>query len=147
MLAGITQLGDEPTEVQGGTELCDAYPQINAHTTFFYYRDLVAAEWFYGNILGLNKTLDRQWVKMFRITGQSYVGLVDEQHGIYRAPDSTPSVILSIETNDLEGWNARLNALGVTLVKGLDINSEQSLVDSILLKDPADYTIEFYRWK
>jgi extradiol dioxygenase family protein len=124
-----------------------AHPRISAQVMFLYYKDLAAGEHFYGDILALKKTYDQDWVKLFQLTEHSYVGLVDEKHGTHAAPDTTPSVMLSVETDDLEGWYERLKARGVTFQKELDLNSKQPLVNSILMKDPAGYTVEFYRWR
>lgn len=147
VVAGTAQAGEGPGNATHLAEKTPAHPQINSHVMFLYYRDLSAAERFYGGTLGLKKTLDKPWVKLFQLTEHSYVGLVDELQGTHRSPSDSPPVMLSIETTDLEGWQRRLKAHGVTFVKELELNSKQPLVDSMLLKDPAGYSVEFYRWK
>lgn len=126
----------------------DDIPQVSAQVTFIYHKDMAAAEHFYGEVLGLKKTYDQGWVKMYQVTGQSVIGVVDSTRGYHKAPEATPSVMLSVETTDLEGWYKRLKDRGATFLKELDLNrSGNGLVNSILLLDPAGYTVEFYRWK
>lgn len=136
-----------PPEAGGGAPA--AHPQIGSHVVFQYYKDLAAAERFYGGTLGLRKTFDKEWVKIFEITPHSYVGLVDEARGYHKAPQATPAVMLSIETSDLEGWYARLKEGNATFLKelGKASGNTDSPVDSILAKDPGGYTVEMFRWK
>ncbi len=145
-LAAGLAAADKPGEAATAPDVV-RHPSIVSHVTFHYYKDLAAAEHFYRDILGLEKTYDGPWVKMFRITGQSVVGLLDEREATFRAPTTTPSVMLSIETTDLEGWNEQLKSRGAVFMKELDPESKHPLVDSIMLKDPGGYTVEFFRWK
>jgi catechol 2,3-dioxygenase-like lactoylglutathione lyase family enzyme len=125
-----------------------ALPQVSAQVTFIYHKDMAAAEHFYGDVLGLPKTYDQGWVKMFRVTEHSIIGVVDGTRGYHKAPAATPSVMLSVETTDLEGWYKRLKDRGATFLKELDLERPgNGLVNSILVTDPAGYTVEFYRWK
>lgn len=136
-----------PPEAGGGAPA--AHPQIGSHVVFQYYKDLAAAERFYGGTLGLRKTFDKEWVKIFEITPHSYVGLVDGTRGYHKAPQTTPAVMLSIETSDLEGWYAKLKEGNATFLKelGKASGNTDSPVDSILAKDPGGYTVEMFRWK
>lgn len=125
----------------------DTHPQVNGQVTFIYHKDMAAAEHFYGEVLGLKKTYDQGWVRMFQVTEHSVIGVVDGTRGYHKAPAVTPSVMLSIETTDLEGWYKQLKSKGATFLKELDLNrSTNGLVNSILLADPAGYTVEFFRW-
>lgn len=124
-----------------------AHPAVGSHVVFLYYKDVEAAARFYGDVVGLKKTFDEGWVKMFQITEYSYVGLVDETRGYHKAPTSTASVMLSMETTEIESWYERLKEKGAPFLKELDLNSKSPLVNSILLKDPGGYTVEFFRWK
>jgi predicted enzyme related to lactoylglutathione lyase len=143
LAASVAHAGGEPESASKAP----THPQVGSHVMFLYYKDIAAAERFYSDAMGLKKTYDKQWVKMFQVTENSYVGLVDETQGYHKAPVATPPVMLSIETTDLEGWQKRLKAKGATFVKELDPNGKHPLVNSILLKDPAGYTVEFFRWK
>ena len=88
-------------------------PPVDSQVTFFYYTDLEPPAHFYGETLGFEKTFDKGWVKFFRLTPHSYVGLVEETRGHHKAADAK-SVMLSMETGDLEGWYERAKTRGAT---------------------------------
>lgn len=119
---------------------------VSSQVTFFYYGNLAEPERFYGELLGLEKTFDKGWVKFFRITEHSYVGLVDEAKGHHNASEAK-SVMLSMETPDLEGWYARMKATGVDIVVHFDAaKAADQLVSTFLMRDPGGYSVEFFRF-
>lgn len=147
LTAGSAQ-ADAPKDATAASP-AQAHPQIGSHVVFQYYKDMAAAERFYGETMGLKKTFDQSWVKMFQLTAHSYVGLVQDGRGYYRAPAATPAVMLSVESTDLEGWYQRLKKGDAKFLKELDTPSgkSDSPVNSILVKDPGGYTVEVFRWK
>ena len=44
-------------------------PSIDSQTVMFYYDDLEEASEFYEQTIGLEKTIDFDWVKFYRIAG------------------------------------------------------------------------------
>jgi predicted enzyme related to lactoylglutathione lyase len=121
-------------------------PAVNSQVTFFYYENLTAPEDFYGELLGLEKTFDKGWVKFFRITAQSYVGLVASAEGHHKSSDSK-AVMLSIETPDLEAWYARVSGRGAAIEVPLNLDRPTNrLVTTFLLRDPGGYSVEFFRF-
>lgn len=123
----------------------DALP-VTGQVTFFYYKDLAAPERFYGETLGFHKTFDKGWVKFFQLTGQSYVGLVDEARGHHKASEQKP-VMLSMETPDLEDWYERAKARGAVLQSHPDFaGAAEKMITGFMLSDPGGYTVEFFRF-
>lgn len=123
----------------------DALP-VNSQVTFLYYADLAEPERFYGEMLGFEKTFDKGWVKFFRITEFSYVGLVDQEKGHHKASDAK-SVMVSMETPDLESWYARMQAKNADFVVHLDLDkSAGQMVSTFLMRDPGGYSVEFFRF-
>lgn len=119
---------------------------INSQVTFLYYNNLMEPERFYGELLGLEKTFDKGWVKFFRMTEHSYVGLVDEAKGHHNASDAK-SVMVSMETPDLEAWYARMKATDVDIVVQFDpAKSADQMVSTFLMRDPGGYSVEFFRF-
>lgn len=128
------------------TEIASGYPPVTSQVTFFYYSDLAPAERFYGDTLGFEKTFDKGWVKFFRLTEFSYVGLVDETHGFHKTAQEK-SVMLSMETPKLEEWYDRAKARGATFKNHPDFAAAgEKMVTSFMLSDPAGYTVEFFRF-
>jgi len=119
---------------------------VSAQVTFFYYKDLAEAERFYGEILGFEKTFDKGWVKFFRLTEFSNVGLVDETHGFHKATPEN-SVMLSMETPRLEEWYERARSRGATFKNHPDFAAAgEKMVTGFMLRDPGGYTVEFFRF-
>ncbi len=73
--------------------------------TFFYYRDLPAAMRFYEEVLGLTLAIEQGWSKIYKITDNGFVGLVDETRGSHRAHPVKP-VQLCIRVADVAAWYA-----------------------------------------
>lgn len=123
------------------------HPHIGLQITILYYKDkdMAAGEHFYGTVMGLKKTFDQGGVKNYQLTEASFVGLVEEGHGHHQAPKTTPAVMLSLETKDLDGWYRQLKARKAKLSKELDANDGRPMVQPILLKDPAGYTVEIWK--
>ena len=121
-------------------------PAIGSQVTFLYYRDLNAAEQFYRATLGLKKTFDKDWVKFIQVTAHSYVGLVDETMGHHKT-STDKSVMISIETPDLEAWYERLKARGAPFQNHPDFAAAgEKMITGFILTDPGGYTVEFFRF-
>ncbi len=119
-------------------------PTLDSQVTMFYYRDLEAAAEFYGEVLGLEKTFDWDWVKFFKTGPSSNVGLVKEGDGAYHQVQPNNAVMLSLVTPDVDAWYTRLAARDdVTFLKPL---AEGGGIRSFLLQDPGGYTVEFFQW-
>lgn len=121
-------------------------PAVNSQVTFFYYEDLTAPEAFYGDLLGFEKTFDKGWVKFFRITANSCVGLVSSKEGHHKASEAK-AVMLSIETPELEAWFARVSERDAAVEVPLNLDQPTNrLVTTFLLRDPGGYSVEFFRF-
>ena len=122
----------------------DKMPGIDSQVTFLYYKDIDKAQEFYGESLGLKKTFDQGWVRIFQISSTSYVGLVDESRGSHNSSQNKP-VMLSIVTSDVEGWYEVLTAKGIKIISELS-DSGSVPVKAFLVEDPEGYTVEFFQW-
>ncbi|WP_294643158.1 VOC family protein [uncultured Aureimonas sp.] len=108
--------------------------------TFLYYRDLERAVRFYETVLGFTLAIDQGWSKIFRITGASHVGLVDETSGMHRASDPKP-VQLCIRVPDVDAWHRFVTAHGVAnLTEPRD--SAALKIRAFVFDDPEGYQIE-----
>jgi predicted enzyme related to lactoylglutathione lyase len=119
--------------------------------TFFYYEDIEAQIPFYENLLGLEKTMDEDWVKIYRITTSSSVGIVQQGHGYHDVSADKPAM-LSIVTENVDAWYERLVEAEVHVLKelpvlGNDKESGHAPVRGFLVEDPGGYTIEFFSWQ
>ena len=119
-------------------------PPFSEQIVFLYYSDLSTAEAFFGTALGLSKTMDQDWVKIFRTAGGSSVGAVKEGHGFHKPSQSKP-VMISWVVQDIDPWYRRATAAGIKVLKPPQ-DSADSGVRSFLVADPTGYTFEFMQW-
>ncbi|SVB93520.1 uncharacterized protein METZ01_LOCUS246374 [marine metagenome] len=141
--AGIAQNLDTPSikETSGYTL---ANLSIDSQITMFYYTDITPAVHFYGDILGLEKTLDWSWVVFFQTGSSSFIGLVTEGHDAFHDVQPSNAVMLSLVTNDLDLWYERLRQWNeVTFLKSI---SDSGPIRSFMVEDPGGYTVEFFQW-
>ncbi len=120
-------------------------PSIDSQVVFLYYSDVNEASAFYESTLGLEKTFDEGWVKIYQTSPNAYVGLVDEKMGSHRVSESKP-VMLSIVTSEVDAWYEHLRRAGVTILSDV-ADSESVPVRAFLVEDPGGYTVEFFQWR
>ena len=119
-------------------------PSTDAQVVMFYYDDLAAADRFYGETLGLKKTLDYDWVKFYQTSENSTVGLVADSEGAWHRPQEKNAVMLSIVTSEVDAWYQALkDKQGVQILKEI---GDGGPIRSFLLQDPGGYTVEFFQW-
>lgn len=124
---------------------------IDATVTFFYYEDLDTADAFYRDILGLDATMDADWVKIFQVSATSSVGLVKNGRGFHAVSDDKPAM-LSIVTPDVDAWYVHLVKSGVNILKPLPppdspTDPDRAPVRGFVAEDPGGYTVEFFAWQ
>jgi hypothetical protein len=94
----------------------------------------------------LQKALNEDWVKIFRLAESSSVGVVKVGPGAYHATQESNAVMLSIVTSDVDGWYQRLKKNGrVTFLRDIH-DSDNVAVRSFLVEDPGGFTVEFFQW-
>lgn len=122
-------------------------PPISGVITIFYYADLAAAARWYAEVIGLEPLMHLDGVEIFRIEGNAHLALVAEGKGSQRfIAGRQKSALLSIHTSDLEGWHARLFALGVEGTgMGAQIGADGTTIE-FKVYDPGGYTVEFFEW-
>lgn len=60
-------------------------PELESQIAFLYYRDLSVASEFYRDVMGFELVEDQVWPQIFRVGGNVFVGIVDEEKGYFRA--------------------------------------------------------------
>ncbi len=119
-------------------------PSTDAQVVMFYYKDLADVDRFYGEALGLNKTLDDDWVKFYATSPTSTVGLVKESEGAWHDVREKNSVMLSIVTAEVDAWYNKLKRdKSIVFLKEI---GDGGPIRSFLIEDPGGYTVEFFQW-
>jgi uncharacterized glyoxalase superfamily protein PhnB len=118
--------------------------KLDGSITFFYYDDLAKASKFYEEVMGFKKVIDIPLAKVFRVHGNSQIGLVDGNKGYLKPADDKP-VMLSWFSEDIEEWYKHL------LEKGVEVEQppmKQSYLEmkTMLFRNPEGYLLEVLQW-
>ena len=118
--------------------------KIASQITFLYYKDLAAAQRFYEDIMGFVLAEDQGWAKIYRVSGNAFVGLVDEKRGSLKVQKNS-AVMLTLVSADVRGWYTYLQEKGVEFVRELAI-SEEIQIEYFFIRDPGGYIIEIEKF-
>ena len=108
--------------------------------TWLYYRDLARATRFYEDVMGFKMVVDQGWSKIYKVSVDGYLGLVDGAHGHQKANNIKP-VIFCLNVNDAEAWYKRVKKAGVSIEEKLQ-ESERLRIRVFMFKDPEGYVVE-----
>lgn len=115
---------------------------IDQVITWVYTDDLEGTCRFYASVLGLEQTRDEGAARIFRVAGAGYVGVCKAIDGRVVEPRGG---MLTIVTDDVDGWHARLTRAGATC-RGEPETIEAFGIYAFLAEDPNGYLIEFQRF-
>lgn len=122
-----------------------AAPAVSGQLTFLYFKDIEKAAAFYGRILDEKPTLNLKWVKIYRLSPSSSVGLVDGTCCAHRPSKDKPVMVsLVVDSADkVDRWYQRLRSLGVYVKEPPKTGK---LVRAFDFDDPEGYTLEVFAW-
>lgn len=122
-----------------------AAPQVSGQVTFFYYKDLAEPRRFYGELLGVKPYYEKDWVSLFRTASGATIGLV-KTGADSTAASRRAAVMLSIVTEDVAAWYARLQGNSrFHILKG-PYDHPQVPIRAIEMEDPGGYPVEVFQW-
>jgi hypothetical protein len=111
-----------------------------------YYKDIEAARRFYGVIVGLRATFNDDWVTLYEVLPGAFVGVVREGGSAYHPARAENSVMVSLVTPDVDGWEARMRAHPDIRIIKAPYNHDKAPIRGMLVADPGGYTVEFFQW-
>lgn len=111
--------------------------------TFLYTRDLDKSATFYGETLGLPLVLDQGACRIFKTSPEGFLGICrcSEQR-----PSNPEGVIITLVTDDVDGWYERLKTKGVVFDAAPTGNDEYNIYHCFM-KDPDGYQIEIQSFR
>ena len=119
---------------------------IEENILMLYYKDISEVAPFYEQVLGLHKTYNQDWVKIYQLTANSFVGVVQEGERSFHRVQDENAVMLSIVTDDVDAWYERLKQnQEIVFLKEIS-NSNNVPIRGFLIQDPGGYSIEFFQW-
>ncbi len=113
---------------------------IEAGIVFFPTQDLEATTRFYRDTLGLSLALDQGRCRIFRVTSTTFLGFC-----LRHAPSSADGVIVTLVTEDVEGWFTDLRKRGAAIEKAPVHNATYHITHGFL-RDPNGYVVEIQRF-
>ncbi len=114
--------------------------EVRGVITWLYYRDLSKAMKFYEDVMGFKMVVDQGWSKIYRVSGDGYLGLVDGAHGHHRANNIKP-VIFCLNVADADAWYMRVQKAGVEIEEKLQ-ESQRLGIRVFMFRDPEGYVVE-----
>lgn len=114
------------------------FPQ---QVTFLYTRDLAATAQFYEEALGLPLVRDQGDCRIYRVSADAFLGFCRRD----TAPEEPQGIIITMVTDDVDGWYARLRARGVTFEQPPQANPQYRIYHCFL-RDPNGHLIEIQRF-
>lgn len=76
---------------------------IHSTITWLYYKDILAMQNFYQDVIGLEMVADQGWTKIFQVSNTGFLALVDEKRGMFSYTEKK-AVNVGFIIEDLEGW-------------------------------------------
>ena len=121
-------------------------PTFDEHYTMLYYLELGPADHFYGEVLGLERSYQDDWVHLYRTTATSYVGVVKQGPGAFHKVQAENAVMVSLVTADVDAVYKRIQQHhDVEIVRPLH-NDESAPIRAFIMRDPGGYTVEIFQW-
>jgi catechol 2,3-dioxygenase-like lactoylglutathione lyase family enzyme len=117
---------------------------IQSQITFLYYRDLEPAASFYGDIMGFELVEDQQWAKIYRVSGNAFLGIVAGEKGFHQAQGQN-AVLVTLVVDDVQGWYDYLENQGVKMLTELQ-HREEIQIECFFFEDPGGYTLEIQKF-
>ena len=114
--------------------------QFEQQITFLYTENLKATSQFYEEYLGLALVLDQGQCRIVKVRDGAYIGYCQR-----KVPAEKSGVILTLVTDDVDGWYARLKGLGVQFEKSPAYNPEYNIYHCFF-RDPNGYLLEIQRF-
>ncbi len=105
--------------------------------TFLYTRDLAATAQFYEDVLGLPLVRDQGDCRIYRVSAAAFLGFCRRDV----APEGPQGIIITLVTEDVDGWYARLQARGAAFERPPQANPQYHIYHCFL-RDPNGCLIE-----
>jgi catechol 2,3-dioxygenase-like lactoylglutathione lyase family enzyme len=116
-------------------------PEITQQITFLHAQDLEETRRFYTEVLGLPLVRNQGTCLIFRVNQAAFLGFCEH---IERIPPGR-KVILTLVSDDVDGWYAALKENGQSLIDPPMANPNYQIYH-FFISDPNGYWIEIQRF-
>jgi catechol 2,3-dioxygenase-like lactoylglutathione lyase family enzyme len=119
---------------------------VTQQITFLDTDDLARTAEFYEGILGLRLARDQGTCRIYHVCGGAYLGFCRRDPASAVAPRGAAGVaVLTLITDEVDAWCARLEARGVEIVKQ-PADSPSYRIYNAFVRDPNGYLVEIQRF-
>ena len=119
---------------------------VTQQITFLDTDDLARTADFYERILGLRLARDQGTCRIYHVCGGAYLGFCRRGDASPAAPRGAAGVaVLTLITDQVDEWCARLEAQGVEIVKRPADNPPYRIYNAFA-RDPNGYLVEIQRF-
>jgi catechol 2,3-dioxygenase-like lactoylglutathione lyase family enzyme len=113
---------------------------FDAQVTFVRTADLELSTRFYADTLGLDLVLEQSGCRIFHACDGAYLGVCS-----HMGPPSPEGVVLTLVTDDVDGWFNRLVQRGIAFEKEPATN-DKFLIYHCFFRDPDGHLLEIQRF-
>ena len=114
---------------------------INSYIVFLATADLKRTAEFYEQTLGLGLALDQGKCRIYKVAREAYIGFCEGD----KMP-ATDGVMVTLVTEDVDGWCQSLRARGVEMEKSPSYQPDFKVYHCIF-RDPNGYKVEIQRFE
>lgn len=110
--------------------------------TWLYYEDMLEAEAFYEEKIGLRLLVDQGWAKVYQVSETGFIGLVDERRGMHNFTEQKGTSV-SFLVKDLEGWYDYVKTQEPFPLERELYTGKEDRYKAFVGIDPGKYFLEF----
>jgi catechol 2,3-dioxygenase-like lactoylglutathione lyase family enzyme len=121
------------------------HPPVAQQITFLYTNNLAISARFYEQQLGLELWLDQGSCRIYRVSGDGYIGLCQGMEEIRTSTEKQTGIIFTLVTPEVDEWYDYLKQQGVEFEKPPSINPKYNIYHCFC-RDPDGYLIEIQRF-
>ena len=114
--------------------------RFDQQVTFLYTQDLAASAHFYGELLGLPLVLDQGACRIYRVSGDAFLG-VCTRRGDAVQPATVIVTFVLADAAAVDARHAELARRGVSFEKAPALNPAYNIYHCFL-RDPSGYLLE-----
>lgn len=115
---------------------------FDQQVTFLAVNDLKNSASFYEDQLGLELVLDQGTCRIYRVSRDGFLGICEGSEMMEPSPDAA---IVTLVSQDVDGWYKRLMAKGIVFEKAPTENTQYNIYHCFL-RDPDGHLLEIQRF-
>lgn len=117
---------------------------FQSQITLLYFRNIEKAYHFYEEVLGLQLKIDQGYGRIYEVSGNAFLGVMDEKRGFLQSGYGK-SIMISLVTDEVDQWYQTLQNSGVKMLSA-PLTKEDIGIRSFLFEDPEGHILEIQKF-